>query len=171
LSALFHDVGKATEWFQQKLTKQERIADFVRHEVLSAWFVEHLIAGHGTDDEWLARLVSDPSAVIKCAFDAMMRDVVSLLAVADPTEEIGKARKFVSRKLPFGRAIHWLVLSHHRMPRGFKTKIGGYRLKPGPYDAATVGSLAQEPVGKKALYGLDLICFQQALSDLVAQSC
>ena len=57
LSALFHDLGKSSKLFQEKLSGKGKIeADPVRHEWVTCSILKHFIGNAETDDEWLSRL-------------------------------------------------------------------------------------------------------------------
>ena len=128
LAALFHDVGKATLWFQGKLRGTNDQRDFLRHELLSAIFIEKLVARATSDQEWLSRLASDEcQAVLALAYAEMIEEVQHAIReigkAAKPKEREREflekyARSFINDNLPIAKAIHWMVLSHHKMPRG-----------------------------------------------------
>jgi CRISPR-associated endonuclease/helicase Cas3 len=112
LAALFHDWGKATLWFQNKLKIDSKkiFGDPLRHEWISCLIFCALIkelAEDGGDGCWLARLEEgeiDETGLQK-ALDKRLQE-----ALKDYT-------KNVFSNLPdFANAVIWLVISHHRMP-------------------------------------------------------
>ena len=101
IAALFHDWGKASEWFQTKLTSksQKIIGDPLRHEWISVLFLQAFVNGE-TDELWLARLAKgdfDKQALI---------------------ERVANNTAAPLQQLPPGAfSIAWLILTHHRMPK------------------------------------------------------
>jgi CRISPR-associated endonuclease/helicase Cas3 len=101
LSALFHDWGKASACFQDKLQPSKAkkiISDPLRHEWVSCLLLHAFVNGAKTDSEWL-----------------------SLLAAGEINEtEITKNLSTIKNPLknlpPLASLIAWLVLSHHRLP-------------------------------------------------------
>lgn len=64
LAALFHDLGKHTEWFQAKLrlaAKSDPVADLVRHEFISFIVLSALFGDYDSDLECLVAM-SDPDS-------------------------------------------------------------------------------------------------------------
>ena len=110
LSALFHDWGKATLWFQNKLKKDaKKIGDPLRHEWVSCLIIYALAKEpeEDGDDGWLARLEKGEinEAELQKALDRRLKE-----AENDETKNI-------FTDLPdFAGAMVWLVISHHRMP-------------------------------------------------------
>lgn len=121
LAALFHDWGKATECFQNKLdascgtiakdksqhTPSKHQGDPLRHEWISCVLL-HTFVHTGTerpdDQEWLTRLEQG--------------DIESNVS---PTQ-IQPIRKPLAALPPAAGLIAWLVLSHHRLPLKFDKK-------------------------------------------------
>ena len=56
LAALFHDVGKASESFQEKLRSKEPVRDAFRHEWVSLRMFMAVVGSARDDTEWLVRL-------------------------------------------------------------------------------------------------------------------
>lgn len=100
IAALFHDWGKASEWFQSKLTSKSKkiIGDPLRHEWISVLFLHAFVQGE-TDEQWLARLG-------KGEFEKEV--LINRLAenTAAPLHQLP----------PAALSIAWLILTHHRMP-------------------------------------------------------
>ena len=107
LAALFHDWGKASEFFQNKLKESKIIGDPLRHEWISLLFL-NLYINNGkevSDDEWLSRLASGE-------IDA--RDLKSLRG--DKTEKELEKLKPLSKLPNAASMVAWLIVSHHRLP-------------------------------------------------------
>jgi len=106
LAALFHDLGKANDFFQNKLAKQQAIADPFRHEWVSLRLFEAFVGdGCASDRDWLERLAMLDGAAADKMIAALRRD------------ELDKAYSpFRTLKCPLARAIGWLIVSHHRLP-------------------------------------------------------
>ena len=112
LAALFHDWGKATLWFQNKLKKDSKkiVGDPLRHEWISCLIICALVrelAENDVDDGWLAYLEKGEV------------DEIKLQKVLDKRlKEAAKDKdKYLFADLPdFAASIVWLVISHHRMP-------------------------------------------------------
>ncbi|MEH6669890.1 type I-F CRISPR-associated helicase Cas3f [Halopseudomonas sp.] len=103
LAALFHDFGKATLAFQNKLKKNQAIADPYRHEWISLRLFEAFVAGQ-TDEQWLRRLAEIDSSATKACMDLLKCD--GLASHPGP----------FARLPPLAQAVGWLIVSHHRMP-------------------------------------------------------
>ena len=107
LAALFHDLGKANDAFQKKLTSLQFIADAFRHEWVSLRLFEAFVGKDCPGDrEWLERLVrldgSETDAIVKrCLQD-------------DDQDRTGSP--FRTLQYPLARAVGWLIVSHHRLP-------------------------------------------------------
>ena len=102
LAALFHDWGKATARFQEKLDKKYKgkAGDALRHEWISCLLLKALIAGLDSDGDsaWLSLLADgeiDESELLKI-------DLSEIKPLIDLP--------------PIARLIAWLILTHHRMP-------------------------------------------------------
>lgn len=129
IAALFHDLGKATRLFQNKLWRALRggapEADPIRHELHSA--VVWDILTNGLDDEALiARLAglapSDIDAACRKAaapqgplhgMHAEPGAPVTSVAPGDPVR-----LSFADREGSIAHAVGMLVLTHHRLPEG-----------------------------------------------------
>lgn len=96
LASLFHDFGKASDWFQIKLAKEQKVSDPFRHEWISCVLLRHFIGEAKTDNEWLSRLKTKGFSV----------------AVNDVVENIDKPLKGIP---PIASMLMWLILTHHRM--------------------------------------------------------
>ncbi|QKI88148.1 type I-F CRISPR-associated helicase Cas3f [Thiomicrorhabdus xiamenensis] len=101
VAALFHDWGKASEWFQSKLTTKSNqvIGDPLRHEWISVLFLNAFVNGE-SDELWLARLANgefDKEILIKRVVEN----------TAAPLHQLP----------PAALSVAWLILTHHRMPQ------------------------------------------------------
>jgi len=99
IAALFHDWGKSSELFQDKLnpkSKNSYKGDPLRHEWVSTLFFNAYVNGE-TDKQWLTRLMAGE-------FD-----------LEKPTVEKNNTKPLF--KLPQAASlIAWLIVSHHRLP-------------------------------------------------------
>lgn len=110
LAALLHDLGKACQAFQDRLTsvapgKPER--NQYRHEWVSLRLFQAFVGDADNDQSWLHRLQA-PSATDDTSWlDRLVRDGL------DPV--VGKKPPFADMP-PLAQAVGWLVLTHHRLP-------------------------------------------------------
>ena len=108
LSALFHDWGKASELFQEKLaphSKHKYKGDPIRHEWVSVLLLTSFIRqfSHTNDDDWL-------SALIEIGIDETKLKASTALNIERPLEGLPNAAKLIA----------WLIVSHHRLPLNAK---------------------------------------------------
>ncbi len=104
LAALFHDWGKASEYFQAKLKEDKKTGDPLRHEWISVLFFNAYVNGEKTDEQWLNRL-------IKAEFDVTTLKQTVLKKTKTPLYELPNAASVLA----------WLIVSHHRLPITEKT--------------------------------------------------
>jgi CRISPR-associated endonuclease/helicase Cas3 len=112
LSALFHDWGKSSDFFQARLLGKEALpkGDPLRHEWLSLLFLRAFV-GQQTDEQWLDRLIVGDF------------DTNTLIS------EIANKNKKPMKGLPLAASlVAWLVLSHHRLPQNQDN--GGWKGEP-----------------------------------------
>jgi CRISPR-associated endonuclease/helicase Cas3 len=101
LAALFHDWGKASVCFQDKLkptNAKKNISDPLRHEWVSCLLLHAFVNGAKDDSEWLSRLATgeiNETEITK-----------NLAAIKNPLKNLP----------PLASLCSWLVLSHHRLP-------------------------------------------------------
>ncbi len=101
LAALFHDWGKASDCFQDKLkpnSKNKYKGDPIRHEWVSVLLLSAFV-NQQTDEQWLVRLAQGE-------FDE-----------AELLKQLIKPAKNPLKGLPpIASLICWLIVSHHRLP-------------------------------------------------------
>lgn len=127
LAALFHDFGKASKGFQDKLTAKKAIADPLRHEWISVRLLEAFVNGE-SDEKWLRRLESIAEHAVGSKFSK------ALIARLQRDGLDGEVTKPFERlkKSPLAQFIAWLILSHHRLPvqpwtvKGLNPKVLNY---------------------------------------------
>ncbi len=114
LSALFHDWGKSSDFFQARLLGEKNLpkGDPLRHEWLSLLFLRAFF-NQQSDEQWLDRLIAGD-------FDA--EDLIA---------KVANKNKKPMKDLPLAASlVAWLVLSHHRLPQnhddgGWKGEASG----------------------------------------------
>lgn len=106
LSALLHDLGKASIAFQERLRGKLQQRNLYRHEWVSLRLFLAFV-GQDDDEGWLRRL-SDPDVFEELqwsAHDRYQRDGL------DATD------RYPFRGLPpLAAAVGWLIVTHHRLP-------------------------------------------------------
>ena len=126
LSALWHDMGKASDWFQNKLIKNMRIGDPLRHEWISCmlFFAYIKSVNASCDEEWLK---------------ALAENKISFSDIACCLNELKKEKNFFKQTqgYPVYNFIAWLILSHHRFPGS----IGDYTYLKNNYRSCSIRSL------------------------------
>jgi CRISPR-associated endonuclease/helicase Cas3 len=106
LAALFHDWGKASEFFQTKLKESKIIGDPLRHEWISTLFLNAFV-GNDNDQEWLSRLVAgdiDEDNIKEVASKQTRTPLAGLPNTAS--------------------LLAWLIVTHHRLPDKGKEYFG-----------------------------------------------
>lgn len=126
LSALWHDMGKASDWFQKKLIKNLNIGDPLRHEWISCmlFFAYIKSVNASCDEEWLK---------------ALAENKISFSDIACCLNELKKEKNFFKQTqgYPVYNFIAWLILSHHRFPGS----IGDYSYLKNNYRSCSIRSL------------------------------
>lgn len=107
IAALFHDWGKASDLFQQKLkpdNKHSFKGDPIRHEWISCLLLSAFIRQtHSSNDEdWLNRLALGELDEVKLKQTMLNLDAKN----RNPFEDLP----------PLGKWVAWLIVSHHRLP-------------------------------------------------------
>jgi len=116
IAALFHDWGKASDLFQQKLKpgKGSKFkGDPIRHEWISCLLLSAFIKQTNTvtDEDWLTRLSN--GELNESKLQSYMLEVGS------------KEYKPLKDLPPLARLVAWLIVSHHRLPNLKKNQSGG----------------------------------------------
>jgi CRISPR-associated endonuclease/helicase Cas3 len=106
LAALFHDWGKSTKLFQEKLKSSTKQGDPIRHEWISCMLLHAFIVNNNNSERgWLHAL-----ALGEIDEDGLKKSV----------ERVDKR---VLHNLPnSAKLIMWLIVSHHRLPSEFTDK-------------------------------------------------
>ncbi|KGJ88696.1 type I-F CRISPR-associated helicase Cas3f [Thalassotalea sp. ND16A] len=101
MSALFHDWGKASKLFQEKLSpdsKNKFKGDPIRHEWISVLLLNALVSTKA-DESWLCDLIKGDFSEVQLKQTVQEQKVT-------PLEQLPDAAKLLS----------WLIVSHHRLP-------------------------------------------------------
>jgi CRISPR-associated endonuclease/helicase Cas3 len=125
LSALFHDLGKASKAFQNKLSRGGG-AEQLRHDLLSMLMVAQSLGRPASDKVWLEELVASPEAACRCADGSKLLQEDDWLALirrvlagqGDAVLATREELKLRLRETPMLASLLWLVLTHHRLPGG-----------------------------------------------------
>lgn len=134
LAALFHDLGKYTEWFQAKLRGSQPVSDAVRHELVSAAIIAAMCGTFASESDFLEALAdsSQTADIIRDGYaEAFLRPEFHLFGSTAPTRFLHlkaaivgtKSKEYPLLKLlketsPKISIVQSLVLSHHRLPGG-----------------------------------------------------
>jgi CRISPR-associated endonuclease/helicase Cas3 len=118
LAALLHDLGKATQAFQNRLRNPGlRERNHYRHEWVS---VRLFMAFVGDEDDagWLRRLAACVDADQNPKhFESLWLDHSSGRLLRDGLDEPKASQKLPFAQLPpLAQALAWLVFTHHRLP-------------------------------------------------------
>ena len=106
LAGLLHDLGKATQAFQDRLKGKTSGRNLIRHEWVSLRLLEAFV---GSDDDatWLARL-ANPTPTDDARWLARLHQDYADTPNPSPFKTMAKA--------PLAMALGWLVVTHHRLP-------------------------------------------------------
>lgn len=103
IAGLFHDFGKASRLFQNKLKGKGKGFEPYRHEWLSLRLFQAFV-GNSSDRQWLTELRS---------ISAVSEDNMLARLICDP---IAGSQSPFSALPPVARIVAWLIVSHHRLP-------------------------------------------------------
>jgi len=109
LAGLFHDIGKATVLFQEKLDPRKKAKGFepYRHEWVSLRIFQAFV-NDSNDKQWLDRLINiDNQAEIE-----MLKNLE--LIKDNGTNKPDNPLKVLP---PIARLVAWLIVSHHKLPQ------------------------------------------------------
>lgn len=118
LAALLHDLGKATQAFQERLKNPgSRERNHYRHEWVSVRLFQAFV-GDDDDTGWLHRLAQCADKNLQvAAFEAQWLDYGGGRLLRDGMDEPQAAGRLPFVALPpLAQAVAWLVLTHHRLP-------------------------------------------------------
>lgn len=118
MAALFHDIGKASDYFQKKLKDRVLEADPYRHEWISCKLMEGLVyitASEADDTIWLEALKND-----EVDFSLLIEYAKDNIKISDG----GEFKDSLKSLPPVEKIICYLILSHHRLP--LPNKYEGY---------------------------------------------
>ena len=130
LAALFHDIGKASKLFQDKmqavLKNGKPLADAVRHELISAMVLAELVPVDESDSPSLAtrlaEVANDPSMIdrawVKAADLCMHAYKANTKHHEIFTRSGGEKSAALGDPATFRAQLILLVLGHHRLPSG-----------------------------------------------------
>lgn len=119
LAALLHDLGKASQAFQQRLRSERTERNLYRHEWVSLRLFQAFV-GDDDDAGWLARLRQPTEQDHASWLERLQADGMG--AACEPP---------FTRLPPLAAAVGWLVLTHHRLPlmpdfaEGKQCRLGG----------------------------------------------
>ncbi|SUB82179.1 CRISPR-associated helicase Cas3, subtype I-F/YPEST [Pragia fontium] len=114
LAALFHDVGKSSVGFQNKLKGIDSglKGDPFRHEWVSMRIFQAIVGKAETDEQWLTFLKDFNQ--FEQDYPQWQQDIFKDGIDNDDKQD---ARYYAWQLLPpLARAVGWLITSHHRMP-------------------------------------------------------
>ncbi len=120
LAALLHDLGKATQAFQDRLKNPGlRERNHYRHEWVSVRLFQAFV-GQDNDADWLQRLAGcDEADADAQVLEALWLDHAGGRLLRDGLDEpqAKNTLPFAALKnAPVAQALVWLVLTHHRLP-------------------------------------------------------
>ncbi|MBX3659866.1 MAG: type I-F CRISPR-associated helicase Cas3 [Ramlibacter sp.] len=118
LAALLHDLGKATQAFQDKLRNPGlRERNHYRHEWVSVRLFQAFV-GRDDDAGWLQRLATyaDADTDVQALEATWLNHVDGRLLRDGLDEPQAKQHLPFAHLPPLAQAVAWLVFTHHRLP-------------------------------------------------------
>lgn len=106
LAGLMHDLGKAIQAFQDRLSNKLKGRNLIRHEWVSLRLLEAFV-GQDSDAEWLARLASPMGGESDRWMATLYQDKPNQ-PNPSPFRTLAQA--------PLACALGWLIVTHHRLP-------------------------------------------------------
>ncbi|MGD7069557.1 type I-F CRISPR-associated helicase Cas3f [Acetobacter sp. AAB5] len=106
MAGLFHDLGKGSKEFQDKLRARVPKRSPYRHEWISVRMLAAFVGDSDNDRGWLERLADAPAHADRWTDPAFF--------VRDDARS-GQYMPF-SRLPPLAASVAWLIVSHHRLP-------------------------------------------------------
>lgn len=107
LAALLHDLGKASEAFQQRLAGRLTERNLYRHEWVSLRLFQAFV-GDDDDATWLARLAAPTATDDARWIERLQCDGLTAGSLPSPFIALKQA--------PLAQAVGWLIVTHHRLP-------------------------------------------------------
>jgi CRISPR-associated endonuclease/helicase Cas3 len=135
MAALLHDLGKASQAFQDRLNGRLEERNRYRHEWVSLRLFQAFV-GEDDDAGWLARLEQPTPEDDACWLNCLVRDGI---------DEAADDKAPFSELPPLAAAIGWLVVSHHRLPALPATDEAGAQKWVGARAHLNAGSLPTLP--------------------------
>lgn len=117
IAALFHDLGKAANMFQNKIREalkgHKGQADAIRHELISAAVWDELF-GVCTNEQIIAQLAEITGTTIDNACTNVVKKLTELHSQTQSTLDF----RFLGDPTSFAYVVGLLILTHHRLPEG-----------------------------------------------------